>query len=71
MIMDVHLRSMDGLEALCVLRQDAALKDLCVIMTSGSDLKDQCLQAGANAFLMKPFIPDTLISLIKYQLTIA
>ncbi len=64
LIMDVHLHTLDGLDILHTLRQDGAYPGLQVIMTSGFDAKDRCLQAGANAFLMKPFMPDDLIRTI-------
>lgn len=64
-IMDVHLAAIDGLEALSALRQDAVFKHLPVIMTSGLDLKAECLNQGADAFIMKPFMPDDLITSIK------
>jgi CheY-like chemotaxis protein len=34
-------------------------------MTSGMNLKKECLQSGADAFIQKPFMPDELISLIN------
>jgi len=36
-----------------------------VIMTSGEDLQYACLEAGANYFLLKPFMPATLIELLS------
>jgi CheY-like chemotaxis protein len=69
MLMDVNLYKINGVEALRTLRQMSTLKDLRVIMTSGSDVKDLCVKEGANAFLMKPFMPDTLIKTINGQLT--
>lgn len=68
MLMDVNLHKINGVDALRMLRQNTRLKDLRVIMTSGSDLKDVCVKEGANYFLMKPFMPDTLIKAINGQL---
>jgi len=28
-------------------------------------MQEECMRAGANAFLMKPFSPDDLIRLLK------
>ena len=30
-------------------------------------MKEECLSLGANAFLLKPFMPDELISVLKYS----
>jgi DNA-binding NarL/FixJ family response regulator len=34
-------------------------------MASGMDVKDECLKAGANGFLMKPYMPDDLVKQIQ------
>jgi len=64
-LMDVHLADADGLELLRTLRQDEALKNLPVIMTSGMDLEEQCRAAGADHFLLKPYPPDQLAQLLQ------
>jgi CheY-like chemotaxis protein len=40
-------------------------------MTSGMDVEERCLQAGANAFMLKPFKPTDLMNVIKRQLVAA
>jgi CheY-like chemotaxis protein len=42
--------------------------DLRIIMTSGMDLAEQCEQAGADAFLLKPYTPEQLMGAIKHYL---
>jgi len=64
-LLDVNLRQCNGLELIHSLRTDDALKNQRVIMSSGLNLKDECLKAGANSFLLKPYMPDDLIDLIK------
>lgn len=64
-LMDVFLSGLDGLELLRQLRAAKDLAGLKVIMTSGMDLSDACLEAGANAFLLKPYTPDQLLDLIQ------
>jgi DNA-binding NarL/FixJ family response regulator len=34
-------------------------------MSSGLNLKKECIQAGADGFILKPFMPDELIKLIR------
>ena len=68
-IMDVHLADSNGIEVLRELRSDHELTQLPVIMSSGMDLEDQCKQAGATAFVLKPFPPDQLSTVIQKLLT--
>jgi CheY-like chemotaxis protein len=63
--MDVFLSGLDGLDLLRQIRAAKDLEGLRVIMTSGMDVSDACLEAGANAFLMKPYTPDQLLELIQ------
>jgi DNA-binding response OmpR family regulator len=64
-LIDVHLRQISGLEILKQIRQDAELKDLFVLMSSGMDVGHKCLQAGADGFILKPYMPDELIKKIR------
>ena len=64
-LMDIHLKSLDGLEILTAIRQDLNLKTKKVIMSSGMDKQFESTQAGADDFLMKPFMPDELIEMVK------
>lgn len=60
-LMDVNLRQVSGLDLLAAVRADARLESVRVIMSSGMDVRDACFKNGADAFLMKPFMPDELI----------
>jgi len=64
-LMDVHLRLLNGMDLLRRIRQDHTLDKIRVIMCSGMDLSDECLQAGASAFMLKPYMPDDLINEIQ------
>ena len=64
-LLDVHLRSINGIDILRLMRADPELKSVRVVMTSGMEMKNQCMQAGANAFLLKPYMPDELIRLLR------
>jgi DNA-binding response OmpR family regulator len=37
-------------------------------MTSGMDVSEQSLAAGANSFMLKPYDPDVLLRTIRSQL---
>lgn len=61
---DVNLRHGSGLELVRRLRQEPEAQGTRIIMSSGLNLKHECMQAGADAFLQKPFMPDDLLKLI-------
>jgi CheY-like chemotaxis protein len=65
LFMDVHLGQHSGIEIVEAIRAHTELADLRIIMTSGLNMKEECLQHGANDFLLKPFMPDDLLSLLK------
>lgn len=64
-LLDVNLRLGNGIDLLGKMRSEEELKYTRVIMSSGMDLSHECLQAGADGFLLKPYMPDELIKLIK------
>ncbi|WP_322792687.1 response regulator transcription factor [Bellilinea sp.] len=65
-LMDVNLKSTDGLTILREMRGNTSQKkNYRVIMTSGEDRKQECLLAGANDFLLKPYMPADLIQKLK------
>jgi DNA-binding response OmpR family regulator len=64
-LMDINLPGINGLSLLEMIRTSDDLKNIKVIMSSGSDLKQESLKAGADSYLMKPYMPDELIHLVK------
>ena len=65
LFLDVHLGHQSGLEIVDTLRHDPGSKSVRVIMTSGMNLKEDCLARGADAFLLKPYGPDELLETFK------
>jgi len=65
LFMDVHLGGQSGMKILEKIRNNHDTVNVRVIMTSGMNMKDECLNGGANAFLLKPFMPDDLLSALK------
>ena len=66
-LMDVHLGDLNGLSIVKELRQQEDLKNIRVIMASGLNMRDACLAAGADEFLLKPYMPDDLLHLIRLK----
>jgi len=64
-LLDVYLREISGLDIVKSLREDPEFATTRILMTSGMALKDECMDAGANGFLLKPYMPDELINFIK------
>jgi CheY-like chemotaxis protein len=64
-LMDVHLGDQNGLEVVRELRKLKDIKRIKVIMTSGMNLKDDCQKAGADDFVLKPYMPDELLKKIR------
>ncbi len=65
LFMDVHLSRQSGLEILDELRRSADTNDVPVVMSSGAAVKEECIRRGANGFLLKPFMPDDLITILR------
>lgn len=59
-LMDYHLSDMDGVEILREMRAGGAFANTPVIVTSGLNVEAEVMEAGANAFLVKPFEPEDL-----------
>jgi DNA-binding response OmpR family regulator len=63
-LVDVNLSMGSGLDLVRKIRREPDIKDTYILMASGLNLKKECIQAGADGFIMKPFMPDELIKLI-------
>ena len=65
LFMDVHIGPQNGIDIVESIRKNPEISSLRVVMTSGLNVKEECLRHGANYFLLKPFMPDDLISVLK------
>ena len=54
-ILDYHLGGEETIADVKVIRADESWHTLPILMTSGIDYKQKCLDAGANGFVLKPF----------------
>ncbi|MEW6286759.1 MAG: response regulator [Chloroflexota bacterium] len=65
LLMDVHLGGQNGMDIVETIRKDPSNGGVNIVMTSGLDMRDECLRRGANHFILKPFMPDDLLNLLK------
>src|SRR5687767_7365926 len=62
-LMDATMPRMDGWEAIRILKENPATKGIPLIMLTAhafQEHRDRAAQAGADAFLAKPVLPDQL-----------
>ena len=67
-LLDVFLSHQSGLEILDAIRHAEDTSAVRVVMTSGMNLKEDCIQRGANDFLLKPYMPEDLIGMLKHNI---
>ncbi|MFH2103148.1 MAG: response regulator [Chloroflexota bacterium] len=67
MLLDYYLGSSSGIDLLKKIRKIPDLKNIKIVMTSGIDKTDECLKAGADDFVLKPYMPDDLIARLRQQ----
>ncbi len=65
LLMDVHLGGQNGMDIVEAIRKETSNSGIKIVMTSGLDMREECLRCGANHFLLKPFMPDDLLQLLK------
>ena len=69
-ILDVHLRRGNGLDILKKIRNDDRTRKINILMSSGMDLREKCLEAGADNFILKPYMPDDLLTILhKFRIS--
>jgi DNA-binding response OmpR family regulator len=69
-LMDVHLRlgggkEVSGFDLLKLIRSEETTRDKKIIMYSGMDFRIKSREEGADGFILKPFMPDELMKIIK------
>jgi CheY-like chemotaxis protein len=64
-LMDIRLENCSGVDILRDLRNGYRQNHIKVLMTSGEDMSAACLQAGADGFLQKPYMPDELLAWLR------
>jgi DNA-binding NtrC family response regulator len=71
LLLDVHLGAQSGLDILDNISNLEETTKTRVVMSSGSNVKDDCMNRGAFGFLLKPYMPDELITILKQALKTA
>ena len=61
LLLDVYLGDQNGIDILSRMRKAPDLQGVKVIMASGINMEAECLEAGANSFLLKPYMPEDLL----------
>jgi len=65
-VLDIGMPGMDGITFCRNLKSDAATREIPIVILSGAEDGEQTAQqAGADAFLRKPFSPLELLSLVE------
>jgi CheY-like chemotaxis protein len=66
-LMDRHMPGIDGLETTRQIRADPASADLPIVAMTADvvgSAREECLRAGMNAFVSKPFSPESLFPVV-------
>jgi DNA-binding response OmpR family regulator len=65
-VLDLMLPGLSGLDVLSQLREEANQSNLPIVVISAwSDARDDALAAGADRFVLKPFLPDDLRAVVQ------
>jgi CheY-like chemotaxis protein len=65
LLIDIFLGTRNGMDIVRQIRETPDMKDLKIVMVSGIDKTEECMAAGANAFLLKPYMPEALFDLLR------
>lgn len=63
-LMDVQVQGKETIGLVREMRSSGSARAACVplILTSAMDCRGQCLEAGADQFILKPYLPDELVA---------
>ena len=65
LVLDTIFGQQSGLELVGQIRRGEVGSRLYILMMSGLSLRDDCLRCGADDFLLKPFMPEEMMDLLR------
>ncbi len=65
LLLDLFLGDRNGIEIVREMRLDPELNSIRIVMVSGLDKTEECLAAGADKFLLKPYMPNELFEILR------
>jgi DNA-binding response OmpR family regulator len=65
LLIDIFLGDRNGLDIVRQIRKLPDLNRIRIIMASGVDKTEECLAAGADVFLLKPYMPNELFEKLR------
>ena len=65
LLLDLYLGDRNGMEIVRQMRKDPELNGIRIVMVSGLDKTEECLEAGADEFLLKPYMPNELFEILR------
>jgi DNA-binding response OmpR family regulator len=64
-VMDLRIQGRETIELVRQMRREAKLAHIPVVMASGTDCRERCVEAGADLFVLKPFAPQQLTEAVS------
>ena len=67
-ILDVNLGDYSGFDVLARMKANENIRNTHVLMSSGIEYTQQSRDAGADGFILKPYMPDDFVGYIQHVL---
>ncbi len=64
-ILDYYMKKSTGIQVLRLMNSLPNIQRPFIMVTSGEDQRERCMQAGADGFLLKPYMPDDLVDWLR------
>jgi DNA-binding response OmpR family regulator len=64
-LLDVHLPGTNSFDLIQDVRKDPLISKVQILMSSGMDVEEESIRAGADDFIVKPYMPEHFIRKIK------